>query len=140
MIQTLKNKAASTVASYTNTPRTVKGTSLALFTLVMTTGTAAAETELGSIFCDTGVETLITTFFGALVALGMPVALFYLIKGGLKYSRSGGNPETEKKAKEELKNAIVGLGIMVGVLVLPTLIDKMFAVINMGFSSCVTPF
>lgn len=141
MIQTIKNKTVSTVESYTNIPRTVKGTSLTLFAFLMSTGVAAAEEQqLGSIYCGTGVETLINTIFGAIIALGLPIALFYAIKGALAYTRSGGNPEKEKKGRDTLTNAGIGLGIQIGVLILPTLIDKMFAVIDMGFSSCVTPF
>lgn len=135
-LNTIKSKVAQITKS-TKT-RTLAVTTYLMMALM--TGTASAQTELGSIYCDTSIETLIGTFFGALMGLALPVTLLYMAFAGFKYTRAGGNPEKEQEAKQKLYYSGMGLVIIIAVFVVPEVANKLFSTVGMGFSSCVTPF
>jgi len=114
--------------------------SIGIAFLLVATGPAVAATDVGSVYCGTGVETGIDLVFGAVAGLGLPAAGFYTGKAGLSYMHAGGNPEKKNKAKEKLVMAGIGFGIVALALVSPELIDKIGSQMGFGFSSCVKPF
>jgi len=108
--------------------------------LVVAVGPAAAQSQIGDVYCDTGVATGIDLVFGAVAGLGLPATSFYTGKAGLSYMRAGGNPEKKNEAKEKLVMAGIGFGIVTLALVSPELIDKVGSQMGFGFSDCVKPF
>jgi len=124
----------------TRVPPRVLSLSMGLAFLVVAVGPAAAQSQVGDVYCDTGVDTGITLVFGAVAGLGLPATAFYIGKAGLSYMRAGGNPEKKNDAKEKLVMSGVGFGIVVLALVSPELIDKVGSQMGFGFSDCVKPF
>ncbi|MFD1648045.1 pilin [Haloarchaeobius litoreus] len=108
--------------------------------ILLATGTAAAQEDVGNVYCDTGVETGIDLVFGAVAGLGLPATAYYLSKGGLSYMRAGGNPEKKNQAKNRLVMSAIGFGIVVLALLSPELVDKIGSQMGFGFSDCVKPF
>ncbi|WP_275086370.1 pilin [Natronorubrum halophilum] len=108
--------------------------------LVIMTGSATAQSDVGDVYCGTGVETGITIVFGAIAGLGLPATGFYVCRAGLSYMRAGGNPEKKNTAKERLVMSGIGFGIIVLALISPELIDKVGSQMGFNFSSCVKPF
>ncbi|ELZ88838.1 hypothetical protein C453_01205 [Haloferax elongans ATCC BAA-1513] len=108
--------------------------------LMVAVAPAAAQSELGSVYCDTNVETGITMIFGAVAGLGLPATGYYMGKSGLAYMRAGGNPERKNNAKEKLVMSGIGFGIVVLALTSPELVDKVGSQMGFGFSQCVKPF
>lgn len=104
-------------------------------------GTASGTaTQVGTIYCGTGVETGIDIVFSALAGLGLPATGIYTGVAGLKYMRAGGNPEKKNKAKEGLVRAGMGFAIVVLALISPELVDKVGSQMGFSFSNCVKPF
>jgi len=64
--------------------------------LVVAVGPAAAQNQVGDVYCNTGVATGIDLVFGAIAGLGLPATAFYIGTAGLSYMRAGGNPEEER--------------------------------------------
>lgn len=120
-------------------PRVVS-LAMGLAFLVVAVGPAAAQNQVGDVYCNTGVATGIDLVFGAVAGLGLPATGFYTGKAGLSYMRAGGNPERKNKAKEKLVMSGIGFGIVVLALVSPELIDKVGSQMGFGFSDCVKPF
>ena len=108
--------------------------------LVAAVGPAAAQNQVGDVYCNTGVETGITLVFGAVAGLGLPATGFYTGRAGLSYMRAGGNPEKKNEAKEKLVMAGLGFGIVCLALVSPELVNKVGSQMGFGFSNCVRPF
>jgi len=113
---------------------------MGLALLVVAVGPAAAQSQIGDVYCGTGVDTGISLVFGAIAGLGLPATGLYTGKAGLSYMRAGGNPERKNDAKEKLVMSGVGFGIVVLALVSPELIDKVGSQMGFGFSDCVKPF
>nr|WP_202932750.1 pilin [Halorussus salinus] len=103
-------------------------------------GPAAAQSQVGDVYCNTGVATGIDLVFSAVAGLGLPATGYYTGKAGLSYMRAGGNPEKQNEAKEKLVMSGIGFGIVVLALVSPELIDKIGSQMGFGFSDCVKPF
>ncbi|MCU4743334.1 pilin [Halobacteria archaeon AArc-xg1-1] len=108
--------------------------------LLVMTSTATAQSNVGDVYCGTGVETGITIVFGAIAGLGLPATGYYLTKSGLDYMRAGGNPEKKNTAKQELVMSGIGFGIIVIALISPELIDNIGSQMGFSFSDCVKPF
>ncbi|SDE01310.1 hypothetical protein SAMN05192552_10992 [Natrinema hispanicum] len=108
--------------------------------IALASGSVAAQSNVGDVYCGTGVETGIGIVFGAVAGLGLPATGFYVGRAGLSYMRAGGNPEKKNQAKEKLVMSCVGFGIIVLALISPELIDKVGSQMGFGFSDCVKPF
>ncbi|SDD81372.1 hypothetical protein SAMN05192552_10525 [Natrinema hispanicum] len=108
--------------------------------IALASGSAVAQSNVGDVYCGTGVETGIGIVFGAVAGLGLPATGFYVGRAGLSYMRAGGNPEKKNQAKERLVMSGIGFGIIVLALISPELIDKVGSQMGFGFSDCVQPF
>lgn len=122
------------------TPPQFVSLTMGLMFLVVAIGPAAAQSQVGDVYCDTGVATGIDLVFGAVAGLGLPATGFYTGKAGLSYMRAGGNPERKNQAKEKLVMSGIGFGIVTLALISPELIDKVGSQMGFGFSDCVKPF
>jgi hypothetical protein len=134
---TLSRRFQTTIA---RVPPQVVSLTIGLTFLVVAVGPAAAQNQVGDVYCNTGVATGIDLVFGAIAGLGLPATGFYTGKAGLSYMRAGGNPERKNEAKEKLVMSGIGFGIVVLALVSPELIDKVGSQMGFGFSDCVKPF
>jgi len=103
-------------------------------------GSALAQTDLGSIYCDTTVETGISVVFGAIIGLGLPATMVFVGRSGMSYMRSSGNPNQQMEARKDLILSLVGFGIVVLAIVSPELVDKFGSQLGIGFSDCVRPY
>ncbi|WP_227015054.1 pilin [Natronorubrum aibiense] len=108
--------------------------------VLVSTSSVAAQSNVGDVYCGTGIETGIGIVFGAVAGLGLPATGFYVGRAGLSYMRAGGNPEKKNQAKEKLVMSGIGFGIIVLALISPELIDKVGRQMGFGFSDCVKPF
>lgn len=122
--------------------RTTVAVSLAigLVALWFLSSPATAQTDVGDVYCGTGVATGIDLVFGALAGLGLPVTGIYMGKAGFSYMNAGGDLEKQQTARQNLVGAGIGFGIVTLALVSPELIDKVGSQMGFGFSDCVTPF
>jgi len=134
---TISHRLKATIARAP--PRAISLT-MGLAFLVVAVGPAAAQNQVGDVYCNTGVATGIDLVFGAVAGLGLPATGFYTGKAGLSYMRAGGNPEKKNDAKEKLVMSGIGFGIVTLALVSPELIDKVGSQMGFGFSDCVKPF
>jgi len=124
-------------ATLTRAPPRVISLSMGIAFLVVAVGPAAAQNQVGDVYCNTGVATGIDLVFGAIAGLGLPATAFYIGTAGLSYMRAGGNPEKKNDAKEKLVMSGIGFGIVVA-LVSPELIDKVGSQMGFGFRLCQT--
>jgi len=131
--------AKTRLAEAYTTPWVVRSTQLILL-VALFSGSAMAQTELGSLYCDTAVEDIINVVFTAFAGLGLPATMFFVSRSGLEYMRSSGNPNQQNAARQDLILSGTGFMIIVLAVVSPELIDKFGASIGIGFSDCVKPF
>lgn len=61
------------------------------------------------------VKGLIVTIANWLMVVGVIIAVLFLAWGGIRWITAGGNPETAGKAKETIKNGLIGLVILFGI-------------------------
>lgn len=71
-------------------------------------GTAAYGENAGQVSLETIVGNLIQIFLGLLGVIFMALALY----GGYLWMTARGNEQTVDKAKDTIKNAVIGLGII----------------------------
>lgn len=134
----LSTRARSALTSTITSP-TGRGVLIGLLVLIVASSPAAAQ-QLGEVYCGTAIENIIDTLFSAMLGLALPVSLAYTGFSGFRYMRAGGNPESERQAKQKLTYGVMGLLIVMLVLILPELADKLFSTVGAGFSDCVKPF
>ncbi|WP_227015882.1 pilin [Haloarcula sp. JP-L23] len=108
--------------------------------VVLCSGPALAQSDVGSVYCGTPVETGISVVFSALAALGLPAGMFFTGRSGLAYMRSTGNPNAQNQARRDLILSGIGLGVVIMALVAPEIVAKFGNEIGFSFSECVTPF
>jgi uncharacterized membrane protein (GlpM family) len=60
-------------------------------------------------FCD-----LVKIVLQAILIIGMPIAVVFLVLVGLKFVLAQGNPEKLKKAQENLLYTVIGIAIFLG--------------------------
>jgi len=97
-------------------------------------------TTMGTVYCGTGFETGIDLLFGAIVGLGLPASLYYLLKSGFSYMRAGPNAEQLQRSRQKLLMSGAGFGVFVFAIIAPNLITKVGTQIGFEFSQCVRPF
>ena len=107
---------------------------LALFSAPVT-----AQQEIGGVYCDTPIQALIVSVFGALVGLGLPVTMFYMGRSGLSYMRASGNPNQQNEARRDLILSGTGFGVILLAVVAPELVSKFAGEAGVTFSNCVNP-
>lgn len=111
-----------------------------LLVVAVFTGPAMGQTNLGSVYCGTAVETGISVVFGSIIALGLPAAMFFVGRSGLGYMRSTGNPQQQNEARKDLILSGVGFMIVVLAIVSPQIISNLGDQLAFGFSDCVKPY
>src|SRR5690606_22128987 len=73
----------------------------------------------------------IVGFTNFLVSILTPVAILVVVGGGIMYASSGGNEETQNKAKRMITLALIGLLIIYGAFaIVSTFISGQFEAVN----------
>ena len=78
------------------------------------TAYAASNSEVANYTQDT---------LSALMILGGIAATFFLVRGGYLYITSSGNPETLDEAKKTIRNALIGLVVVIAASVISSLLN-----------------
>lgn len=81
-----------------------------------------------SSFCD-----LLKIVLQALLILGLPVAVIFILLAGLKYITAYGNPKAIGKAHENLKWTIIGTAVFLGAWTIAQIIKA--TLVSLGVSS-----
>ncbi len=137
--RTFRTRIRAVLFTALGNPRFRSLLQLSLIT-VLFSGSAMAQTDVGSVYCGTAVETAISVVFGAFAALGLPAAMIFTGRSGLSYMRSTGNPNQQNEARRDLILSMTGLGIVFLALMAPEIINKFGSEIGFSFSDCVSPF
>ncbi len=69
------------------------------------------------------MQSIVTPIVSALVALASVACAFFLINGGFHYMTSGGQPERLEHAKKLIRNALIGLAIILGAAALTAILS-----------------
>lgn len=80
---------------------------------------------------------LIKAVLGALVQIGIPIAVLFLVWAGFKFVLARGNPEEIKKAKSNLFSVIIGIAIFLGAWLLAQLIANTINGLQQGSQSTI---
>lgn len=70
------------------------------------------------------VSDFLSALFRAVVAIGIPIAVLFVVWAGLKFVTAQGNPEELKKARSNFLWTIVGIAIFLGAAVLAEIIRQ----------------
>lgn len=132
-------KRSSTDQTTARTDRLRRISLAGLLFLTLPVGTGTAQ-QIGSTYCETGVESLIPIIYGMIVALAFPLFGYSLAKSGLQYMNAGANPERKNRAKESLTASGAGFLIVLVALVSPSLLDDIARQLGFAISDCVMPF
>lgn len=114
--------------------------SMALVFLTLVTAPVGAQSDLGSVWCGTGVDTGANIIIGGLAGLVLPATMLFMIRAGLSYERAGGNPEKKNEAKNQLVMSAVGFIIVALAVLSPAIIDNIGSQMGFGFADCMYPF
>ena len=96
------------------------------FFLIMVTPAFAVSSDVTQFTNNTlGMITLIST----------AAAVFFLVKGGYQYITSTGNPETLESAKKTIRNAIIGLVIVLGASLFVSVLSNSFNQVSQSTNS-----
>jgi TRAP-type C4-dicarboxylate transport system permease small subunit len=66
------------------------------------------------------------TTLNTIIALASLATTFFLVKGGYLYMTSSGKPDSLEEAKKIIKNAILGLALVLGAAVYSNLLNNAF--------------
>jgi hypothetical protein len=72
---------------------------------------------------------------GMITLISTAAAVFFLVKGGYQYITSTGNPETLESAKKTIRNAIIGLVIVLGASLFVSLLSNSFNQVSQSTNS-----
>ncbi len=126
---------------YTTQTNTVKG--VVYYSMVMlTVGSASAQTTLGSAICQGGsggLSGFINDLVSLLLGIGFLAAIYAVVRSGLKYMNAGGDPERKSQARESLMMSFVGIGLILFVVFLPGFLDNMLGS-STNIADCLKPF
>ena len=96
------------------------------FFLILATPVFAVSSDVVQYTNNTlGIITLIST----------AAAVFFLVKGGYQYITSTGNPETLESAKKTIRNAIIGLVIVLGASLFVSVLSNSFNQVSQSTNS-----
>ena len=91
----------------------------------METFAAEALTWVGNFaVVNATVQDYLRPIMFALVGLAGAVSAFFLVVGGIEYMTSSGKPDKLEHAKKTLKNALIGLILVIGAASLTAIHDN----------------
>ena len=83
-------------------------------------------------FCD-----LLKVVLQAILIIGMPVAVVFLVIVGFKFILAQGNPEKIKEAQKNFLNTVIGIAIFLGAWTIAKVIAATMAALGVpGLGSC----
>lgn len=59
------------------------------------------------------MQSFVTPVVGAIIAIASVAVVFFLVNGGIQYMTSSGNPEKLEHAKKVIRNALIGLAMVI---------------------------
>ena len=71
-----------------------------------------------------GIMDLISKIEGLLLGVGVALATIFIIWGGIMYMYAGDNEDATTKAKDRIKNGVIGAAVVIGVSLILQLISK----------------
>jgi|GEM_PF-1043013 len=79
-----------------------------------------------SVFASAGpdIKNFTSSTLGIITAIATASAVFFLIRGGYQYITSTGNPESLSEAKKTIRNALIGLVLVIGASFLVSLLSN----------------
>jgi hypothetical protein len=96
-------------------------------------GSAQVTNPLGSgitSFCS-----LIKAILSATIAIGIPIAVLFIVFAGFKFVMAQGNPAELAKARQNLMYTFIGIGIFLGAWLLAMVIANTVNTISAGSTS-----
>lgn len=86
-------------------------------------------TDCGLTFCNPLGETntillLLEKILSALVLIGIPVLVIFIVYAGFLFISAQGDPEKINKARSTLFWAVIGGAVLIGARVIATIVDK----------------
>ncbi len=78
------------------------------------------------------LESLVVAILKALVAVGTPIAVLFLVYAGFKFVMAKGNPSEIQKAQETLMWTIVGIVILLGATLLSEIVKGTIEELGQG--------
>jgi hypothetical protein len=103
-------------------------------------GPAAAQSGLTAV-CgssdNAGLSGFLQDLIGLLIAVGFIGAVYAMVRSGLKFMNSGGDPEKKSSARESLMMSFTGIGIVLFVTFLPEFLNSL---VGTSLPTCFLPF
>jgi len=96
------------------------------FVLFIGAGYILSTPVLAFASANSTVEQFTTNSLSVLITLASLGAAFFLIRGGFQYITSTGKPQELDQAKKIIRNALIGLVLVIGAGVLSTLLQNAF--------------
>jgi hypothetical protein len=124
---------------YTQQTTVAKGVALYMLTM-FSVGPAAAQSGLTAV-CgssdNAGLSGFLQDLIGLLIAVGFIGAVYAMVRSGLKFMNSGGDPEKKSSARESLMMSFTGIGIVLFVTFLPEFLNSL---VGTSLPTCFLPF
>ena len=78
---------------------------------------------------------LIKAILGAVIQIGIPVAVLFIVFAGFKFVLARGNPEKLREARQNLLYTLIGIGIFLGAWLIAVVIANTVNSLGAGSGS-----
>jgi hypothetical protein len=95
-------------------------------------GSQSIQNPLGGINSVCG---LIKAVLGAVIQIGIPIAVLFIVFAGFKFVLARGNPEKLKEARNNLMYTLIGIGIFLGAWLIAVVIANTVNSLGAGSGS-----
>ena len=106
-----------------------------LFTVASTVALFLASTQTAFAAGNTEIANFTNQTLSVLIIIASAACTFFLIKGGYAYITSTGKPDSLEHAKTTIRNAILGLVVVLGAAVISSLLNNAFTTPTSGLTS-----
>ncbi len=103
-----------------------------VISLLITAGAFLVVPSIALAATNTDVAQFTNQTFSALITLASLASVFFLVRGGLQYITSTGKPEELEHAKKTVRNALIGLVIVISAGVISALLHNAFTTPSSG--------
>src|SRR3989338_9765908 len=106
-----------------------------LFTVASTVALFLASTQTAFAAGNTEIANFTNQTLNVLIIIASFACTFFLIKGGYAYITSTGKPDSLEHAKTTIRNALLGLVVVLGAAVISSLLNNAFTTPTSGLTS-----
>src|SRR3990167_6470067 len=106
-----------------------------LSTVAITVVLFLASTQTAFAASNNEIANFTNQTLSILIIIASFACTFFLIKGGYAYITSTGKPDSLEHAKTTIRNAILGLVVVLGAAVISSLLDNVFSTPTSGLTS-----